>query len=56
MKSRNLSKDKREKLISKILEQMSNVDDDTKAVFREVISELNKKDIYSPNKRRNMGN
>ena len=43
MTSRNLSKEKREKLIAKIHEQVQKVDDETKAIFNEVISELNKK-------------
>lgn len=43
MPSRNLSKEKREKLIEKIHEQMIAADDETKAVFNEIINELNRK-------------
>lgn len=43
MKSRNLSKEKREKLINKIQEQLMVVDEGTRAIFTEVINELNRK-------------
>ena len=43
MTSRNLSKEKRENLIAKIQEQAQKVDDETRAIFNEVINELNKK-------------
>ena len=43
MATRNISKEKRERLINKIKEQSINADDETKAIFNEVINELNRK-------------